>query len=178
MHITVTDLTTGHSGTIVLDARAATVTDALRRSSSWATLSWGLVNDAPNSLVWEIGHTTTYTTPAGRSAARQRAKPACFSYDDPRGKFSPLQILGDVRRRQHARAGRRQRLRRQGSQPGHGAANYGAPFALPLVRSSGPPTHSRTGDYPARPKTSGRRTSSSRRRTASPMGGFPSASTS
>jgi hypothetical protein len=59
-------------------------------------LGWGLVNDAPNSLVWEIGHTGDYTKPAGQYCLPGSAtKPPCYSYDVPTWlKFQPLQIKG------------------------------------------------------------------------------------
>ena len=59
-------------------------------------LGWGLVNDAPNALVWEIGHTGNYTTPAGQFCLPGSAtKPPCYSYDVPTWlKFSPLKVLG------------------------------------------------------------------------------------
>jgi hypothetical protein len=59
-------------------------------------LNWGLVNDAPNALVWEIGHTGDYTTPAGQFCLPGSAtKPPCYSYDVPTWlQFQPLQIKG------------------------------------------------------------------------------------
>jgi hypothetical protein len=59
-------------------------------------LGWGLVNDAPNALVWEIGHTGEYTHPADQFClAGSATKPACFSYDVPTWlQFQPLQIKG------------------------------------------------------------------------------------
>ncbi len=45
------------------------------------SLGWGLVNDAPNSFVWEIGHTSPFTSPA--SAFCLPGEPGCFSYDAP-----------------------------------------------------------------------------------------------
>jgi hypothetical protein len=66
MHITVTDLTTGHSGTIVLNSSAdGPLMPAFSVQRLGNALGWGLVNYAPNSLAWEIGHTGDYTTPAG-----------------------------------------------------------------------------------------------------------------
>src|SRR5579884_308987 len=67
MHITVTDLTTGHSGTIVLSSKVdgpLMPTYSIQKLGN--ALGWGLVDDAPNALVWEIGHTGDYTTPAGQ----------------------------------------------------------------------------------------------------------------
>src|SRR5438270_762604 len=55
-----------------------------------------IVNNAPNSLVWEIGHTGNYTQPAGQFCLPGSAtKPPCYSYDVPTWlRFSPLQVLG------------------------------------------------------------------------------------
>lgn len=97
MHITVTDLTSGHSGTIVLNSKAdGPLMPAFSVEKLGNSLSWGLVNDAPNSLVWEIGHTGNYTSPAGQFCLPGSAtKPPCYSYDVPTWlKFSPLQVKG------------------------------------------------------------------------------------
>jgi hypothetical protein len=97
MHITVTDLTTHHAGTIVLDSKIdGPLMPAFSAQEVGNALSWGLVNDAPNSLVWEIGHTGDYTTPAGQFCLPGSAtKPPCYSYDVPTWlKFSPLQVKG------------------------------------------------------------------------------------
>jgi hypothetical protein len=52
------------------------------------------VGDAPNSLVWEIGHTGNYTTPAGQYCTPGSAtKPPCYSYNVPSWlQFAPLQV--------------------------------------------------------------------------------------
>jgi hypothetical protein len=97
MHITVTDLTTRHSGTIVLNSRAdGPLMPAYSVQKLGNDLGWGIVDDAPNSLVWEIGHTGDSTTPAGQFCLPGSAtKPPCYSYDVPTWlKFSPLQIKG------------------------------------------------------------------------------------
>lgn len=97
MHITVTDLTTGHSGTIVLNSKVdGPLMPAYDIQKLGNFLQWGLVDDAPNSLVWEIGHTGDYTTPAGQYCVPGSAtKPPCYSYDVPTWlKFSPLKVLG------------------------------------------------------------------------------------
>jgi hypothetical protein len=97
MHITVTDLTTGHSGTIVLDSKTnGPLMPAFSVQKLGNALGWGLVNDAPNALVWEIGHTGSYTTPAGQYCIPGSAtKPPCYSFDIPSWlTFSPLQIKG------------------------------------------------------------------------------------
>ena len=97
LHITVTDVTTGHSGTIVLNSKNdGPLMPAFSVQRIGNTLGWGLVNDAPNSLVWEIGHTGNYTTPAGQFCLPGSAtKPPCYSYDVPTWlKFHPLLIKG------------------------------------------------------------------------------------
>ena len=97
MHITVTDVTTGHSGTIVLNShKHGPLMPAFDVQKLGNALGWGLVNDAPNSLVWEIGHTGDYTQPAGQFCLPGSAtKPPCYSYDVPTWlQFQPLQIKG------------------------------------------------------------------------------------
>jgi hypothetical protein len=97
MHITVTDLTTGRSGTIVLNSKVdGPLMPAFSVQKLGNALGWGLVNDAPNALVWEIGHTGNYTTPAGQFCLPGSAtKPPCYSYNIPSWlQFQPLQIKG------------------------------------------------------------------------------------
>jgi hypothetical protein len=97
MHITVTDVTTGHSGTIVLDSKVdGPLMPAFSVQKLGNSLGWGLVHDAPNSLVWEIGHTGNYTSPAGKFCLPGSAtKPPCYSFDVPSWLlFKPLQIKG------------------------------------------------------------------------------------
>jgi hypothetical protein len=97
MHITVTDVTTGHSGTIVLNSKIdGPLMPAFSVQALGNALSWGLVNDAPNSLVWEIGHTGNYTTPAGQFCIPGSAtKPPCYSFNLPSWLlFTPLEIKG------------------------------------------------------------------------------------
>jgi hypothetical protein len=97
MHIAITDLTTGHSGTIVLDSKIdGPLMPAFSVQKLGNALGWGLVDDAPNALVWEIGHTGNYTTPAGQyCVAGSASKPPCYSYNVPSWlQFSPLQIKG------------------------------------------------------------------------------------
>ena len=52
MPITISDLTTGHSGTIVLNSKAeGPLMPAFSVQKLGNALDWGLVNDAPNALV-------------------------------------------------------------------------------------------------------------------------------
>lgn len=59
-------------------------------------LGWGLVDDAPSALVWEIGHTSPYTKTASQFCLPgSPTKPPCYSYDVPTwDQFNPLQIKG------------------------------------------------------------------------------------
>lgn len=97
MHITVTDRTTGHSGTIVLDSKIdGPLMPAFSVQKLGNSLGWGLVHDAPNVLVWEIGHTGSYTTPAAQYCIPGSAtKPPCYSFNIPSWlQFKPLQVKG------------------------------------------------------------------------------------
>ncbi len=95
MHITITDLTTHHTGTIILNSKVdGPLMPSYYTQTLGNALNWGLVDDAPNSLVWEIGHTGNNTTPAGQYCQPGSAtKPPCYSYDVPTWlKFSPLVV--------------------------------------------------------------------------------------
>jgi hypothetical protein len=97
MHVTVTDVTTGHAGTIVLNSKQdGPLMPAFSTQKIGNSLGWGLVHDAPNSLVWEIGHTGNYTQPAGQYCIPGDAtKPPCYSFNVPSWlTFQPLQIKG------------------------------------------------------------------------------------
>src|SRR4029077_8314144 len=94
MHVTVTDLTAAHSGTIVLNSKVdGPLMPAFSVQKLGNSLGWGLVHDAPNSLVWEIGHTGNYTSPAGQFCLPGSAtKPPCYSFNVPNWLlFKPLQ---------------------------------------------------------------------------------------
>jgi len=59
------------------------------------SLGWGLVNDAPNAFVWEIGHTSPFTSP--RSQFCLPGDPICESYNAPAwAGTSPIQIKSVV----------------------------------------------------------------------------------
>jgi hypothetical protein len=91
-NIAVTDLTTGHSGTIVLNSKYGPLLPLFGTQQIGNALGWGLVNDTPNSFVWEIGHTSDFSTPAGKLC--NPGDNACASYDIPHWLgFSPLRIL-------------------------------------------------------------------------------------
>lgn len=97
MHITVTDVTTGHSGSLLLNSKVdGPLMPAYSVQKVGNSLGWGLVDDAPNSLVWEIGHTSSYTQPASQFCLPgSSTKPPCYSYDIATWQgFQPLQIKG------------------------------------------------------------------------------------
>lgn len=90
-HITVTDLATGHSGTIILNSSSdGPLMPAYDTQQIGNSLGWGLVNDAPNSFVWEIGHASIFT---GGDAFCVPGQTFCGSYNaDSWLGFSPIQI--------------------------------------------------------------------------------------
>jgi hypothetical protein len=90
-HITVTDLTTGHSGTIVLNSQSdGPLMPAFDTQEIGNSLGWGNVHDAPNSFVWEIGHASLFT---GGDAFCVPGQTFCDSYNaDSWAGFSPIQI--------------------------------------------------------------------------------------
>jgi hypothetical protein len=94
-HITVTNLTTGHAGTIVLNSAAnGPFMPAFDTQQIGNALGWGLVNDAPNSFVWEIGHASIFT---GGDAFCTPGQTNCDSYNaDSWAGFSPVQIKSVV----------------------------------------------------------------------------------
>lgn len=183
MHITVTDLTTGHSGTIILDAKGGDgpLMPAFNTQTLGNALSWGLVNDAPNSLVWEIGHTGDYTTPAGQFCIPGTgSKQPCFSYDVPTWlKFSPLRILG-VTFGDGSSAQAWSAVSDFGGRAEVdnfcGAANYGQPFCTyPFYAfNSAAKAFTFGGDYPGTTKDfNGVNQFQQTKGCTSPMGAFP-----
>jgi hypothetical protein len=79
-HVTVTDQATGHSGTIVLNSKTdGPLMPAYDTQEIGNSLAWGIVNDAPNSFVWEIGHTSPFTHPAAQYCVPGEV--GCDSYD-------------------------------------------------------------------------------------------------
>ena len=81
-HITVNDLTTGGTGTIVLNSKSSgPLLPSFNTQTIGNALGWGIVHDTPNSFVWEIGHTSPFTSPA--SAFCVPGQPGCYSYDAP-----------------------------------------------------------------------------------------------
>jgi hypothetical protein len=90
-HVTVQDLTSGHSGTIVLDSQYGPLQPAFSTQQIGNALGWGIVNDTPNAFVWEIGHTSPFTHPASQFCTPGQT--ICDSYDAAHwAGFTPLQI--------------------------------------------------------------------------------------
>jgi hypothetical protein len=155
LHVTVTDLTTGHSGTIILNSKVdGPLMPAYSTQQLGNALQWGIVDDAPNSLVWEIGHTSPYTTPAGQFCLPGSAtKPPCYSYNVPTWlAFHPLQILG-VTFGDGSSAKSWSVVSDFGGKAEVnqycGAANYGTPFCwYPWYTLNKAGYHTYGGDYP------------------------------
>jgi hypothetical protein len=79
-HETVTDVTTGQSGTIVLySPKYGPFMPVYGKQEIGNALKWGLVNDTPMSFVWEIGHTSDFAKPA--AAFCLPGDPSCTTYD-------------------------------------------------------------------------------------------------
>jgi hypothetical protein len=91
-HVTVTDLTTGGSGTIVLNSKSdGPLMPAFDTQTIGNALGWGAVFDTPNAFVWEIGHTSDFSNPSGQFCVPEESN--CFSYDAPAwAGTSPIQI--------------------------------------------------------------------------------------
>jgi hypothetical protein len=91
-HVTVTDLSTGGQGTIVLNSKSdGPLMPAFDKQQLGNALGWGLVDDAPNSFVWEIGHTSPFTSPASEFCVPGQT--FCESYHDAAwAGTSPIQI--------------------------------------------------------------------------------------
>jgi hypothetical protein len=90
-HIDVRDETTGDSGTIVLNSADGPLLPAYDRQVIGNSLKWGSVYDTPNAFVWEIGHTSPFTSPA--SAFCVPGEPICQSFNAPAwAGTSPIQI--------------------------------------------------------------------------------------
>ena len=93
-HVTVNDLTTGGSGTIVLNsAQDGPLMPPFNTQTIGNALGWGLVNDTPNSFVWEIGHTSPYATPPSQFCVPGQV--GCQSYNAAAWAGTlPIQIKG------------------------------------------------------------------------------------
>jgi hypothetical protein len=90
-NINVTDVTTGQSGTVTLNSKYGPMLPAFSKQQIGNALGWGLVDDTPNSFVWEIGHTSPYTMPADQFCVPGQT--FCDSFDQAHWLgFKPLQI--------------------------------------------------------------------------------------
>jgi hypothetical protein len=92
-HVDVLDETTNASGTVVLQSQYGPILPVFTTQALGNSLNWGGVWDTPNAFVWEIGHTSPYTSPA--SAFCVPGQTNCDSYNEASwAGFSPLRILG------------------------------------------------------------------------------------
>lgn len=94
-HITVTDVTTGQSGTIILSSPTdGPLMPAYSQNLTSNFLQWGVVAATPLSFSWEIGHTNIYSPSAG--ATCYPGQTGCYSYNVSQGwgKVIPMQIKG------------------------------------------------------------------------------------
>lgn len=95
-HVTVTDVNTGRNGTIILNSQAdGPLMPAYDTQQVGNSLGWGLVNDAPNSFVWEIGHESVFS---GGAAFCLPGNTSCDSYNASSwaGFAQPIQIKSVV----------------------------------------------------------------------------------
>jgi len=132
-HVTVSDLSTGGQGTIVLNSKQnGALMPAYDTQALGNALGWGIVDDAPNSFVWEIGHTSPFTSPG--SAFCLPGQTNCFSYDAPAWAGTlPIQIksvtFGDGSTARHwavvSDFGGKAEVDQN-----CGAASYGQPFCI------------------------------------------------
>ena len=91
-NVTVTDVTTGHCGTIVLNSKYGPLLPLYSTQQIGNALGWGLADDTPNPFVWEIGHTSNFSTPAGQLCYPGQTD--CNSYNTASWLgITPLKIL-------------------------------------------------------------------------------------
>ena len=132
-HDTVTDLTAGGKGTIVLDAaKDGPLMPAFDTQTLGNALGWGIVDDAPNAFVWEIGHQSPYVQSNTKICFPGQA--ICDSYNAPSWAGTlPIQIqsvtFGDGSTAKHwavvSDFGGKAEINQY-----CGAANYGAPDCI------------------------------------------------
>jgi hypothetical protein len=91
-HLTVTDVTHPGSGTIVLNSKKdGPLMPAFDTQAIGNALGWGLVFDTANSFVWEIGHTSPFSSPASQFCIPGQT--ICDSFDAPAwAGMLPIQI--------------------------------------------------------------------------------------
>ncbi|HET9895463.1 MAG TPA: hypothetical protein VFQ44_11085 [Streptosporangiaceae bacterium] len=91
-NVKVSDLTTGQSGTIVLNSKFGPLQPLFSTQQIGNSLGWGLVNDTPDAFVWEIGHTSNFAMPAAQTCTAGQTK--CDSYDTSHWLgFTPIKIV-------------------------------------------------------------------------------------
>jgi hypothetical protein len=91
-NVQVSDLTTGQSGTIILNSKYGPMLPLFSTQRIGNALGWGAVDDTPNAFVWEIGHTSAFATPAGQYCTP--GETGCDSYDAKHwAGITPLKIL-------------------------------------------------------------------------------------
>ncbi len=90
-HITVTDQTTGGSGTIVLNSPSTgPLMPAFDTQQIGNALGWGVVFDTPNAFSWEIGHDSIFS---GGDAFCTPGQTFCDSYNAASwAGLSPIRI--------------------------------------------------------------------------------------
>jgi hypothetical protein len=133
-HVTVSDKNTRQSGTIVLSSKGdGPLMPSYDVQKLGNALGWGLVDDAPNSFVWEIGHTSeAFTSPSSQFCLP--GDPICDSYNAPSwAGMLPIQIksvtFGDGSTAKHWAVVSDFGGRAEVDQS-CGAASYGNPFCI------------------------------------------------
>jgi hypothetical protein len=150
-HVTVADLTTRGHGTIVLNAKKdGPLMPTFDTQTLGNALGWGIVDDAPNAFVWEIGHTSPFTSPA--SAFCLPGQAGCYSYDAPAWAGTlPIQIksvtFGDGSTAKHWAVVSPYGGKAEVNQY-CGAASYGQPFCIYPWYSLGRSGFNYGVDYP------------------------------
>jgi hypothetical protein len=136
-HITVTDLTTHQGGTVILNSkRWGPLMPAFSRQVIGNSLGWGIVHDAPNSFVWEIGHRSDFGARPGAFCAPGHS--GCESYNWRAWReTTPIQIksvtFGDRGQAKHWAVvsdygGKAQIL--DPSETGSTCTHYGGPYCI------------------------------------------------
>jgi hypothetical protein len=132
-HVTVTDLNTGGQGTIVLNSKSdGPLMPAFDKAQLGNALGWGLVDDAPNSFVWEIGHTSPFTSPAAQFCLPGQT--LCESYHDSAWAGTSPIVIKSVTFANGSQAKQWAAVSDYGGKAEVnqycGAANYGKPYCI------------------------------------------------
>jgi hypothetical protein len=91
-HISVTDLSSGQTGTIVLNGASGPMMPAFNVAKIGNSLPWGIVHDAPIAFVWEVGHTSQFASPESKLCWPGEAD--CYSYNAATwADLQPLRII-------------------------------------------------------------------------------------